>query len=188
MQLKFKKLTSPNKKHTQEHPLKKEKKRKNETKPRKKKSRWEKKKKKKKKTDKAVDKKKEKKGRDESHRSACDRGWKNKQTTNPQNKQTNKQQQQHKNTRWKKGKKDATNQPPPPPPQKKVRKERRKNNYNQPIKNKERTSSWLWTPWLKNLSGVTSSQPGELLKPGRKMVLWRLLERALLSGNVGVCV
>ena len=35
---------------------------------------------------------------------------------------------------------------------------------------------------------VTSSQPGELLKPSRKRLLWRLLERALLSGNVRVCV
>ena len=35
---------------------------------------------------------------------------------------------------------------------------------------------------------VTRSQPGELLKPGRKRLLWRLLERVLLSENVGVCV
>ena len=34
---------------------------------------------------------------------------------------------------------------------------------------------------------VTRSQPGELLMPGRKRLLWRLLERPLLSGNVGVC-
>ena len=65
----------------------------------------------------------------------------NKRPTPKTSKQTNKQQQR-KNTCWKKGKKDATNQ------KKKVRKERRKNNYNQPIKNKQRKSSWLWTPWL----------------------------------------
>ena len=35
---------------------------------------------------------------------------------------------------------------------------------------------------------VTRSQAGELLKHGRKMLLWRLLERPLLAGNVGVCV
>ena len=33
---------------------------------------------------------------------------------------------------------------------------------------------------------VTGNQPGELLKPGRKTLLWRLLERPLLSGNVCV--
>ena len=32
------------------------------------------------------------------------------------------------------------------------------------------------------------SQPGELLKPGRKRLLWRLLERALLPGDVGIFV
>ena len=35
---------------------------------------------------------------------------------------------------------------------------------------------------------VTRSQPGELLKPGRKGLLWRLLERALLPGDVGIFV
>ena len=33
---------------------------------------------------------------------------------------------------------------------------------------------------------VTRSQPGELLKPGRKGLLWMLFERVLLSGDVGV--
>ena len=32
------------------------------------------------------------------------------------------------------------------------------------------------------------SQPGELLKPGRKRLLWRLLKRPSLSGNVEICV
>ena len=31
---------------------------------------------------------------------------------------------------------------------------------------------------------VTRSQPGELLKPGRKGLLWRLLERTLLPGDL----
>ena len=34
---------------------------------------------------------------------------------------------------------------------------------------------------------VTRSQPGELLKPFRSGLLWRLLERALLLRNVAVC-
>ncbi len=34
---------------------------------------------------------------------------------------------------------------------------------------------------------VTRSQPGELSKPSRNRLLRRLLERALLSGNVAVC-
>ena len=54
----------------------------------------------------------------------------------------------------------------------------------------------LWTV-EKDVQGVTSnhqaprvrvtrSQPGELLKPGWKGLLWRLLERALLPGDLGV--
>ena len=35
---------------------------------------------------------------------------------------------------------------------------------------------------------ITRSQPGELLKPGWKRLLWRLLERALFPGDVGVFV
>ena len=56
----------------------------------------------------------------------------------------------------------------------------------------------LWTV-EKDVQGVTSnhqaprvrvtrSQPGELLKPGWKGLLWRLLESPLLPENVGVCV
>ncbi len=34
---------------------------------------------------------------------------------------------------------------------------------------------------------VTRTQAGEVLKPGRKGLWWRLLERPLLSANVAVC-
>ena len=34
----------------------------------------------------------------------------------------------------------------------------------------------------------TGIQPGELLKAVRKGLLWRFLDKALLSGNAGVCV
>ena len=50
----------------------------------------------------------------------------------------------------------------------------------------------LQCPWSRHHQaphvGVTRSQPSELLKPDRKGLLLGLLERALLSGNVGVCV
>ena len=35
---------------------------------------------------------------------------------------------------------------------------------------------------------VTRTQPGELLKPDRKGLLWRLLERPMLPGDLGVFV
>ena len=35
---------------------------------------------------------------------------------------------------------------------------------------------------------VTRTQPGELMKPGKKGLLWRLLERPLLPGDLGVFV
>ena len=57
-----------------------------------------------------------------------------------------------------------------------------------------RKMSRAWPPMSAIMTSSGSTCPShqesalELLKPGRKRLLWRLLAGVLLSGNVGVCV